>query len=116
MQEKRRHKRLPIELTLEISEVFKQDYSKVSDLNAQIEVFDISKSGIGFHTTAAIPVGYYFNATITLGSSEQKIVTVLKILYKEPIGNEQFHYGCEFIGLANVFDYVFDDYAESIEE
>ena len=58
MQEKRRYKRLPIQLKLEVSEVFKQDNDVIHDLNAQIDVFDISKAGIGFTTTTFIPSDY----------------------------------------------------------
>ena len=80
MHEKRRYKRLPIQLNLEVSEVFKQDNNIISDLNAEIHVFDISKAGIGFTTQTYLPEGYYFNATIILENSDQKILTVVKIL------------------------------------
>ena len=116
MEEKRRYKRLPIQLNLEVSEVFKQDNNKISNLNAEIHVFDISKAGIGFTTSTYLPEGYYFNATIVLESSEQKILTVVKILnvFQMPDGN--YRYGCEFVGLAGIFNYVFDDYAKLIHE
>lgn len=48
MIEMRREKRWPIELQLEISSLFKQDNVKVENINAPIEVFDVSKAGIGF--------------------------------------------------------------------
>ena len=48
MQEKRKNVRLPIKLKLEVSNLFKQDGVKIENLDAEIEVFDISKAGIGF--------------------------------------------------------------------
>ena len=42
MIEMRREKRWPIELQLEISSLFKQDNVKVENINAPIEVFDVS--------------------------------------------------------------------------
>ena len=115
MVEKRRYKRLPIKLQLEVSEVFKQDNDVIKDLNAAIEVFDISKAGIGFTTSTELPVGYYFNATILMEHTEQKILTVVKILRRDNRENDVYHYGCEFVGMASIFDSVFDDYAKSLE-
>lgn len=116
MEEKRRYKRLPIQLNLEVSQLFKQDNDVISDLNAEIHVFDINQAGIGFTTTTYLPEGYYFNATILLESSEQKILTVVKILNVFQLEDGSYRYGCEFVGLAGIFNYVFDDYAKMIDE
>ncbi|MCM1157803.1 MAG: PilZ domain-containing protein [Bacteroidales bacterium] len=116
MQEKRRYKRLPIQLQLEVSEVFKQDNNVINNLNAEITVFDISKAGIGFTTSTLLPVGYYFNATILLKTSEQKILTVVKILHHEKLENNLYRYGCEFVGLAGIFDSVFEEYEQALNE
>ena len=115
MVEKRRYKRLPIKLLLEVSEVFKQDNDVITDLNAEIEVYDISKAGIGFTTSTLIPEGYYFNATILMENTEQKILTVVKILRRTEMADNQYRYGCEFVGLASIFHSVFDEYAEYLE-
>lgn len=114
MEEKRRYKRLPVKLNLEVSEVFKQDNDVISDLNTEIDVFDISKAGIGFTTSTYIPLGYYFNATIVLSTSEQKILTVVKILHREEQDDGLYRYGCEFVGLAGIFDFVFEDYEKTL--
>jgi len=116
MYEKRRYKRLPIQLNLEVSQLFKQDNNIIPDLNAEIHVFDINQAGIGFTTTAYLPEGYYFNATIVLESSEQKILTVVKILNVTELDDGIYRYGCEFVGLAGIFNYVFDDYAKMLDD
>ena len=115
MEEKRRYKRLPIKLQLEVSEIFKQDNNIITDLKAEINVIDISKSGIGFITSSVIPVGYYFNATILMENTDQKLLTVVKILRRTESGENNYRYGCEFVGLASIFHSVFDDYERSIE-
>lgn len=69
MIEMRKEKRWPAKLELEISSLFKQDNVKVEDINAPIEVFDVSKVGIGFKTKSVLPVGYYFNARLVLSDS-----------------------------------------------
>lgn len=114
MEEKRRYKRSPIHLTLEISEVFKQDNDVIKDLNTEIEVFDISKDGIGFFAPAYIPEDYYFNATIQIGSSNQKVMTVVKILRRTETEDGRYRYGCQFTGLAGIFDNVFEIYEHSV--
>ena len=48
MEEKRRFKRLPISMKLEISSLFKQDHIELTDLSAPIHVSNVSKGGIGF--------------------------------------------------------------------
>ena len=57
INDRRRYKRLPIELHLEVDEVFKQDYVFIKNLNASVSVFDISRSGIGFISKASLPQG-----------------------------------------------------------
>ncbi len=115
MQEKRRYKRLPIQLNLEVSELFKQDNNVIPDLNAEIHVFDINQAGIGFTTTTYLPKGYYFNATLSLEPSQQKILTVVKILNVFKLDDGSYRYGCEFVGFASIFNYVFEDYAKMLE-
>ena len=66
MIEMRREKRWPAKLNLEISNLFKQDHVKVENINAPIEVIDVSKAGIGFRSASVLPMGYYFNARLTL--------------------------------------------------
>lgn len=114
MQEKRKHTRLPIQLDLEVSNLFKQDGVKIDSLDTEIEVFDISKAGIGFMSSSKLPVDYYFNATITFDNTEEIILAVVKILYCTNIGNSGYRYGCEFVGLPSMYDHIFDEYAASI--
>lgn len=74
MIEMRREKRWPAKLNLEISNLFKQDHVKVENINAPIEVIDVSKAGIGFRSASVLPMGYYFNARLTLAKTIHSIV------------------------------------------
>ena len=58
MTEKRKSKRIDVDMTLKISDLFKQDNVKIENIGAPIKVTNISKSGIGFETNALLPVGY----------------------------------------------------------
>lgn len=114
--EKRRSKRLNIDLTLTISNLFKQDNITISGINEPIHVINISKGGIGFKTTATLPIGYYFNAKIKLGDEESLLYTVVRILRSELLPGENCTlYGAEFVGRAEILDYIFDDYEASLE-
>ena len=109
MEEKRRSKRLDVNLSLKISNLFRQDNVLIENIDAPIMVTNISKLGIGFETDAVLPVGYYFNAKITLGGEDSVLYTVVQIVHTENRDNTMY-YGCEFIGLAPVLDFVFENF------
>ena len=109
MNEKRRDRRFPVKLELEVSSLFKQDNIKAENIDAPITVVDISKGGIGFHSKSSLPIGYYFNACLQLTDDENaKLYCVVKIIRSTNLENI-ISYGCEFIGLAPVFSYIFDE-------
>ena len=112
MEEKRRAKRMPVTLQLEISNLYKQDNVLVSNLHAPIEVVNISKSGIGFRSESILPIGYYFNANINLGT-EDTLHSVVEIIRSQPDDNATI-YGCEFVGMATILSYIFDEYDHKI--
>ncbi|MBQ3602172.1 MAG: PilZ domain-containing protein [Lachnospiraceae bacterium] len=115
MLEKRRSKRFPITLKLEISQLFKQDNVKVSNIGEPIEVINISKHGIGFKCKCVLPLDYYFNAKLCIGSEENALFCVVKIIRIEADGVDNI-YGCEFVGMAPVFHYIFEEYEQSFKE
>lgn len=90
MIEMRREKRWPAKLNLEISNLFKQDHVKVENINAPIEVIDVSKAGIGFRSASVLPMGYYFNLRRRLFCTG---VFILKKIFTNPIdkGNTRWY-------------------------
>lgn len=106
--DRRRFKRLPIELRLEVDEVFKQDYVVIKNLNALVSVFDISRSGIGFISEASLPLGYYFRGRINLGNKDFFHV-VIRIV-RAHINEDKKIYGAEFVGLASFLADKVDNY------
>lgn len=113
MIEMRREKRWPAKLELEISSLFKQDNVKVENINAPIEVIDISKAGIGFKSESKLPLGYYFNARLVLAENDA-LNCVVRIIRQQK-AEDGFFYGCEIVGTAAIMDYVINDYAASLE-
>lgn len=115
MSEQKRCKRIPIEIKLNISDLFKQDNVKIKNIDAPITVKNISKTGAGFETEAILPIGYYFNAKIELGNQESSLFVVLQIVRAEERGDKMF-YGSQFVGRAEILDFIFDDYDEALGE
>ncbi len=105
--ERRREKRFPFEITLNIQELYKQDNVKIEDLDEEFQVVNISKSGLGFACEHELPMDFYFNAKITI-DEEEFFFTVLKII--RVVNQEDgFLYGCEFVGLADILSNTIDD-------
>jgi len=113
MEERRRAKRMPVTLSLEISNLYKQDNVLVGNLNAPIDVVNISKTGIGFQSESVLPTGYYFNANINLGN-EDTLHCVVKIIRSQPMEGNMNMYGCEFVGMAAILSYIFEEYDKTI--
>mgnify|MGYP004457672205 FL=1 len=110
--DKRRARRVPVYIELELSSVFRQDNEKVELDATPIELTDISKSGIGFVTKGKLPVGYYFNAKLNLGDSASPLYCVVKIVREQIIDSQTIKYGCEFIGFPSILSYIIEDYEE----
>lgn len=110
MYENRRSRRIPVKLNLNVSSLFKQDNIQVENIDADIEVIDISRTGIGFISESHLPIGYYFNAELELGEGEQSLLfCVVKIIRSRELEDGRFNYGCEFVGMASIFSNIFDN-------
>ncbi len=116
MQEKRRSKRFPIELELVVSKLFRQEAAETVITDAPIHVINVSKLGIGFETTNDLPLHFYFNAKLELGSPENSLYCVVQIIRKIPKEDGMISYGCEFIGMAPVLGTIFDEYERMVTE
>ncbi len=117
INEKRRSRRIKADLKLHVSSLFKQDNVLISDIDSPIEVKNISKHGIGFLSASRLPVGYYFNAALKLTEEDGTLYCVVKIIRCQPVKDpEIYSYGCEFVGIAPVLDYIFEDYEQEINE
>ena len=113
MYDRRRHKRLPITMTLNINKLFKQDNVFINDISEEIDVVDISKTGLGFYCVDDLPLGYYFDAKIVLENEKNYFYCVIKLVRKEAV-DEGYLFGCEFVGLAEILSKKIDEYEEKI--
>ncbi len=114
MEEKRRQTRYPASIKLTVESLYKQGNQKIDSINESIEITNISRSGVGFVCEDDLPLDYYFNAKIEIGS-ERHFYTVVKIIRKEETDGV-YHYGSEFVGLADVLSVFVEEYGHDIEE
>lgn len=107
MVDKRRHKRVKVKLNLVVSNIFDQNADMIK-IDSPIEVKDVSRSGIGFITKSILPMNYYFNAVLTFDNEDSILYSVVKIIRCEALEDDEYSYGCEFVGMAPVLGYIFD--------
>lgn len=113
--DRRKYHRLPIELHLEVDELFKQDNIIMKEFNDSVLVFDISKSGLGFICEESLPLGYYFRGRINLGDNDF-IDVVIKIVRAHITKDDRMIYGAEFIGLAPFLADKVDQYEQRLNK
>ncbi len=113
MKERRRFKRLPVEIKLTIESLYRQNNESLDELNESIVVTDISRTGLGFMSSAELPMDYYFNARIEI-DEERKFYGVMKIIRKVQDEDGAFHFGCEFVGMADILTGCIDDYQDEL--
>ncbi|MDO4773092.1 MAG: PilZ domain-containing protein [Bacillota bacterium] len=114
MQEKRRQIRYPANIRLTIESLYKQDNQRIDSINEDIEIVNISRSGIGFTCAEDMPLDYYFNAKIEI-IGDKHFYTVVKLIRKDERENG-FYYGSEFVGLADVLSIFVEEYGQSLTE
>ena len=94
---------------LDVSSLFKQDNVHVKNINAPIEITDISRNGIGFVTKSVLPIGFYFNSRLEFEKKNDSLNCVVQIVRRKQKDDGTTLYGCEFVGMPSIFDYIFDD-------
>lgn len=105
--DKRRHKRVKVTLELFVSDIFDQDSDNLK-IDSPIEVKDVSRSGLGFITKCLLPMNYFFNAALAFEGLDSILQCVVKIIRCEALEDDEYSYGCEFVGMAPVLDYIFE--------
>lgn len=115
MSEKRGDKRIPIGMTISISDLYKEGVGTIMDLDSSIEITDISSKGIGFISKCILPIGYYFIADIELSSDLPQIITDVRIIRSRAIDYETYHYGAQFVSISPSVKEMLSKYVEQVE-
>ena len=82
--ERRKHKRLPLQVSIKLETIEVQNTVTVKYLN--VDVFDLSRTGVGFKTDQELQVGSFFDTRIQIWTKEV-IDAVIKIIRVAPDNN-----------------------------
>ena len=98
MSEKRRHKRLDLDVSLQLERL---DQEGVTTLKfARVEVTDISRSGLGFISNQEFEIGSFYDTKIQIWTKEV-VEAIIEIVRREKLG-DTYKYGCVFIGMPDI--------------
>ena len=114
MQEKRSEKRIPLNVSLSVSDLYTGDTNTVTDINAPIMVTDISAKGFGFISQTVLPVGCIFIANIELDRDLPQIITDVRIIRSQAVENDSYQYGCEFVSISPRVSKMLGDYEQKL--
>lgn len=98
MEEKRRDRRLDLDVTLELSRIDDADGITTIKL-VHVDVVDLSRGGIGFKTKQELNVGSFYNTKLQIWTKDI-IEAIVKIVRCNKVGDE-YHYGATFVGMID---------------
>lgn len=93
MEERRKNKRMQLQSKLLIKRLDSEELSE-----ADIEIEDVSKQGVGFSCKEALSIGAVYESYITLWTREvlHAFIQIVRIELK----NNLYYYGSIFIGMS----------------
>ena len=95
MEERRKNKRIELQSTLSVKRL---DGTTMSDVD--IDVIDVSKTGVGFSCNVALEIGAVYESNLRIWTQEV-LHAFLEIVRIEKQGNT-FVYGAIFIGMPEM--------------
>lgn len=97
MEEKRKHKRLDLDVTVQLERL---DQDGVTTLRyVHVEITDLSRSGIGFKSTQKLEVGTYYDVKLQIWTKE--IIDAVIEIVRCDEADGKYSYGAEFIGMTD---------------
>lgn len=98
MKEKRNSRRLDLEVSIELERLDQGDLTTVKMLN--VDVLDMSGSGMGFRSTQPLEDGAVYNTRIQIWTKEV-LNAFIRIVYCREDGENQYRCGATFVGLVD---------------
>ncbi len=116
MEEKRKDRRLDLDVTVELSRIDEEDVTTLKFIH--VDITDLSKSGIGFKSKQKLEVGSYYNTKLQIWTKET-IDTIIEIVRRND-DEDGYFYGASFVGMIEAdalkidIYQIFYDYREGI--
>lgn len=100
MQEKRRTKRLDIDVTIKLNQVKNMKVvENVNEEDIEVKLVNISREGLAFKTFEELKLNTFYDVNIVLWTKET-FKSVIEIVRSERYEDEEaILYGCRFIGI-----------------
>jgi len=105
--ERRKCKRLPLEVSIQLERLEVDEVITLKYLH--VDVFDLSRSGIGFKSKQELKIGSYFDTRIQIWTKEV-IDAVVEIVRVTPGPDGVNTYGCTFVGMTETDTLKIDIY------
>ncbi|MBQ2705434.1 MAG: PilZ domain-containing protein [Agathobacter sp.] len=99
MEEKRKDRRLDLDVTLELSRIDDADGITTIKL-VHVDVLDLSRGGIGFKTKQELNVGSFYDTKLQIWTKDI-IEAIVKIVRRNKDEDGYYHYGATFVGMID---------------
>lgn len=97
MEERRRSKRLELDVSLELERLDRDGITTLKYVH--VDINDLSRSGIGFNAEQELEIGSFYNTKLEIWTKEI-IDTIVKVVRKNKT-EKGFNYGGTFVGMTD---------------
>lgn len=101
MEERRKNRRMELSAKLLIKRMDRSGYSEEINKEVNIEIQDVSKTGVGFQCDEGLEVGAVYECFLTIWTKEV-LHCFLEIVRVDPGENGMYVYGSIFIGMTEI--------------
>lgn len=98
MEEKRKSRRLDLDVAIELERLDQGDMTTLKLVH--VNVTDLSSSGMGFNTTQPLENGALYDTRIKIWTKET-VQAVIRIVRCEKLEDDSYHCGATFVGLMS---------------
>lgn len=112
-EERRRHKRLDLDVKIELEKLDEGGVTTVKYIQADVN--DLSRSGMGFSSNYKLDIGTFYDTKIQIWTKEV-IDAVIEVVRCEEISENTYRYGACFVGMTETDTLKIDIYQLFNEE
>ncbi len=99
MEEKRKYKRMDINVKIKLNEIKNtKDVSMLNKEYMEVDLVNVSRGGIAFRSSEELILNTFYDVKLILRNND-KLDAIVEIIRMENKGDEQTLYGCRYIGM-----------------
>lgn len=112
MEEHRKRERLELTVTLQLEYINEQSENASKEI--EVEVLDISSTGIGFRSNEKLDAEGFYNTKVAIWTKEV-IPCVIRVVRETTEADGRYYYGGAFVGMSEIDQSKINNY-HMIEE